>query len=80
VPADLSLIGYDDDPVGEYLEAALTTIAMPLHELGSVAADSLIDQVEGDEPRDLVLETPPALVIRGSTAPPARGLGGRDPD
>jgi DNA-binding LacI/PurR family transcriptional regulator len=71
VPDDLSLIGYDEDPVGEYLEAALTTIAMPLHELGSVAADSLIDQVEGGAPRDLVVETPPALVVRGSTAPPA---------
>jgi DNA-binding LacI/PurR family transcriptional regulator len=71
VPDDLSMIGYDHDPVGEYLEVPLTTIAMPLLELGSVGADSLIDQVEGGAPQDLVLETAPALVIRGSTAPPA---------
>jgi DNA-binding LacI/PurR family transcriptional regulator len=70
VPDDLSVVGYDHDPVGEYLDAPLTTIAMPLHELGSVAADALIDQVEGGAPRDLMLETAPQLVIRGSTASP----------
>ncbi len=70
VPAQVSLIGYDDDPMGQYLEAPLTAIGMPLYELGSAAAEALIDQVEGGAPRDVVVESPPRLVIRGSTAPP----------
>jgi LacI family transcriptional regulator len=70
VPAQVSLIGYDDDPMGQYLQAPLTAIGMPLYELGSVAADALIDQVEGEAPRDVVIDTPPRLVIRGSTASP----------
>jgi DNA-binding LacI/PurR family transcriptional regulator len=70
VPTDLSLVGYDDDPVGEYLEAPLTVVAMPLEELGAAAVDSLIDQIEGAEPRDIVIDTPPRLVVRASTAPP----------
>jgi DNA-binding LacI/PurR family transcriptional regulator len=70
VPSEVSLVGYDDDPVGEYLEAPLTVIAMPLYELGSSAVDSLIDQVEGAAPQDIVISTPPRLVRRASTAPP----------
>jgi LacI family transcriptional regulator len=70
VPGDVSMVGYDDDPVGEYLEAPLTAVAMPLYELGSAAVDSLIDQIEGIPPADIVLETPPRLVVRSSTAPP----------
>lgn len=70
IPGELSMIGYDDDPMAEYLEAPLTTVAMPLHELGMAAVDSLIDQIEGDQPADLVVETEPRLVIRASTAPP----------
>ena len=71
VPSDVSLVGYDDDPVGEYLESPLTVIAMPLTELGSVAVDSLIDQIEGGEPHDVVIATPPRLVVRASTTRPS---------
>lgn len=70
IPGDLSLVSYDDDPVGEYLEAPLTVVAMPLHELGEAAVDSLIDQIEGETPEDVVVETAPRLVIRRSTGPP----------
>ena len=70
VPRDVSIVGYDDDPVGEYLEAPLTAVAMPLYELGSAAVDSLIGQIEGIPPAEIVLETPPRLVVRSSTAPP----------
>jgi LacI family transcriptional regulator len=70
IPADLSLVGYDDDPLCECLEVPLTAIRMPLSELGRMAVDALIDQVEGAAPRDITVETPPELVVRGSTAPP----------
>jgi LacI family transcriptional regulator len=70
VPADLSLVSYDDDPVGEFLEAPLTVIAMPLYRLGSTAVDSLIDQIEGLAPRDVVIRTSPKLIVRASSAAP----------
>jgi DNA-binding LacI/PurR family transcriptional regulator len=73
IPDDLSLIGYDDDPLCEHLEVPLTAIRMPLHELGRVAVDALIDQVEGDSPRDITVHTPPELIVRGSTGAPAGG-------
>ena len=47
IPGQVSLVGYDDDPLCDCLEVPLTAIRMPLSELGRVAVDALIDQVEG---------------------------------
>ena len=67
-PADLSVVTYDDDPVAEFLEPPLTVIRMPLFELGVRAVDALLAQLEGASPSDVVVETPPVLVRRRSTA------------
>lgn len=47
VPADVSLIAYDDLPMAEFLDPPLTTLAMPLATLGAAAVDALVDQIEG---------------------------------
>ena len=70
VGREVSLIGYDEDPLCECLEVPLTAIRMPLGELGRVAVDALIDQVEGSPPRDVTVDTPPHLVVRESTCRP----------
>ena len=70
VPEDVSLVSYDDDPLTEYLEVALTTIRMPLFALGAEAISSLAHQVDGGAPSDLEIEMAPELVVRASTAPP----------
>jgi LacI family transcriptional regulator len=72
VPDELSLLCHDDDPVCEYLDAPLTAIRMPLHELGSTAVDVLLEQVEGGPARDVEVRTAPELVRRGSTGPAPR--------
>jgi len=69
VPDDLSLITYDDMPLAEYLRPPLTTVLMPLAELGAQAVDALIDQLGGGEPRDVVVQQLPRVIVRGSTAP-----------
>jgi len=71
VPADVSVVAYDDDPVAEFLDPPVTTIRMPLFELGVRGVDALVDQLEGGAPGDIVLQTPPELVPRSSVAPPA---------
>jgi DNA-binding LacI/PurR family transcriptional regulator len=70
IPADLSLLSHDDDPLAEYLEVPLTAVEMPLGRLGAVAVDALIDQIEGQTPQDRLLEEEPRIVDRGSTAAP----------
>ncbi len=76
VPAQLSVITADDLPLAEYLAPPLTTVAMPLFELGSRAVDSLVSQLAGDPSGDVSIQTPARLVVRGSTGPPRARLEG----
>lgn len=74
IPEDISLIGFDDaemlpDAVGGN---TLTTVRVPMEELGRVAAEllgRLITQ-PGQEPTTVSLPT--ELIVRGTTAPPRR--------
>ena len=70
VPADLSVIAYDELPVAAYLSPPVTTVAMPLSELGAAAVDTLVELLDGREPRSQVLGSEPVVVERASTAPP----------
>lgn len=70
VPEDLSLVGYDDMPLADYLRPPLTTVRTPLGELGAAAVDALVDQLLGGEPRNVVVGTDPEVVVRASTAAP----------
>jgi DNA-binding LacI/PurR family transcriptional regulator len=72
VPGDISLITYDDMPLADYLRPPLTAIRMPLAELGAASVDALVEQLLGGEPRDVVVEGEPEVVVRSSTAPPSR--------
>jgi DNA-binding LacI/PurR family transcriptional regulator len=70
VPADLSVIAYDELPVAAYLAPPLTTVAMPLGELGGAAVDALAELLDGGAPSSRVLGSEPVLVERESTGPP----------
>jgi LacI family transcriptional regulator len=71
VPRDVSVIAYDDDPISNYLAPPLTAIRMPLHEMGVVAVETVLDRIEGHEAKDVTVPTPPELIVRSSTAPPS---------
>lgn len=72
VPADLSLVGFDDGDLAEHATPALTTVAQPKSELGRTAVDLLVARLTGTAPADPVeVVLPCELVIRSSTAPPA---------
>jgi LacI family transcriptional regulator len=70
IPQAVSIVGYDDDPLGEFLAPPVTAIGMPLHELGMTAADVLLDGIEQGGERAVVVATEPRLVLRESTAAP----------
>ncbi len=76
VPRDVSLITYDDDPVGEYLDPPLTAVRMPLAELGAAAVECILDRMRGGSRDDVVVPTAPELVRRASTSA-REGGGGR---
>lgn len=70
VPQDLSIVGYDDLPIAEWINPSLTTVRQPLTEMASHATHMLIDLSEGREPRSRRVELMTDLVVRSSTAPP----------
>lgn len=76
VPAQISVVGFDDIELGRYAVPALTTIRQPLEELARVAVDLLVGLLRGDEAREperLAVE----LVVRESTASPPRPVAGQ---
>lgn len=70
VPDELSIVGFHDAPFAAYLDPALTTVRMPLEEMGRQAVDSLLALLGGQPVGDTMVATPPELVVRASSAPP----------
>lgn len=69
VPTDVSVVGFDDIASCSFVEPPLTTVHVPLHELGirgMAAALSMLDGAERTAPHELAVH----LSERGSTAPP----------
>ncbi len=72
VPAEMSLVGFDDIPLAAMVSPPLTTVAMPTMRAGTAAVELLLDRIEHPERDEPVSRTlPAALVIRSSSGPPA---------
>jgi LacI family transcriptional regulator len=71
VPEQLSVVGFDDIPTASMATPPLTTVRQPLAEIGERATRLLVARIEGDTVVPRIHRADPALVIRGSTAPPA---------
>jgi LacI family transcriptional regulator len=71
VPGDLSVIGYDDIELAEYLK--LTTINQPLFVSGVEGAKMLLQRFEQPGLREQVLHLPTELVVRSTTGPVHEG-------
>jgi LacI family transcriptional regulator len=67
IPRDLAVAGYNDITVAGRLDPPLTTVQVPVHEMGVVAAGLLIDQVETGRLTSRRVVFAPQLVVRGST-------------
>jgi len=68
IPAEISLIGYDDTAESAWYQPPLTTVRQDLQQLGTVSVDLLLAQLAGERPPVEPLET--ELVLRETTAAP----------
>jgi LacI family transcriptional regulator len=70
IPRDLSVVGFDDIRLAQFMLPPLTTVQMSQAELARLAFDALLAEVEREEPlpegSEYVLKT--ALIERESTA------------
>jgi DNA-binding LacI/PurR family transcriptional regulator len=68
VPEDISVVGFDDIREAAYHLPSLTTVRQPLRKIGALAAEALIDRIEGRDGHEAGILVEPELVIRESTA------------
>lgn len=73
VPADVSIVGFDDIDEAASTSPPLTTVSQPPRLVGRVTAETLIERLDG-RTEAARRSIPGALVIRQSTAPPRRAL------
>lgn len=67
VPQDLAIMGFDDIELASFTNPTLSSISQPKAEMGAIAVQMLLEQIEGkrSEPRQEILQ--PALIVRRST-------------
>jgi LacI family transcriptional regulator len=70
IPAEVSVIGYDDSPLATRIWPPLTTVRQPIPDMGRMAAERLLSRGRGIT-RFEPIELTPQLIIRGSVGPPA---------
>ncbi|MCL2418205.1 MAG: LacI family transcriptional regulator [Conexibacteraceae bacterium] len=70
VPADISVVGFDDTFEASILDPPLTTVRQPLAEMGRMAVSQLVRLLQNQRIEALHVELATKLVVRGSTAGP----------
>jgi DNA-binding LacI/PurR family transcriptional regulator len=70
VPADVSIVGFDDVPEAGYYVPPLTTVRQDFGEVGRQALSTLIDRMSGAIAADVRVRVAPELIVRDSAARP----------
>jgi LacI family transcriptional regulator len=67
IPWDISLVGFDDNPIAGYSQVRLTTVAQPIVEMGRLALEKLNQIVLEKENEPVKVVLPTKLIKREST-------------
>lgn len=70
VPAEISVMGVDDVHMSQFVDPPLSTVAIPLIQLGAMGMECLIKLRNGKLTRDQAITLPHQVIVRKSTAPP----------
>ncbi|MBW5250474.1 MULTISPECIES: LacI family DNA-binding transcriptional regulator [Streptomyces] len=63
---DVAVVAFDDVPLAEALEPALTVVAQDPEEIGRKAAETALARLDGDRSRARTITVPTRLIVRGS--------------
>jgi DNA-binding LacI/PurR family transcriptional regulator len=73
VPAELSVVGFDDVPLSQWVSPPLTTVRQPIAEIAGLATRTLLAHLDGQgELPQGRIELSTTLIVRNSTAAPPR--------
>lgn len=68
-PEDISVVGFNDMPFAEDFNPSLTTVRVPLEEIGTESARILFENISSGKKANKVVTLPVSLIVRGSTGP-----------
>jgi LacI family transcriptional regulator len=72
IPKDLTVVGYDDAPLASRIWPSLTTVRLPIRDMGKIAAERLIAKIQQPEgPATPASTVHPHLVVRDSSSNPS---------
>ena len=69
IPEDISLVGFDDSYISQFLNPPLTTVRQPFYEEGKISAEILLDRIKNnreEKVKKIILGT--KLIIRETVA------------
>ncbi len=66
IPEDISIISIDDIDMAQYVSPMLTTVRIPINELGRIAAKTLIDRIEHGHSLPIKIDIPFTITKRES--------------
>jgi DNA-binding LacI/PurR family transcriptional regulator len=69
IPGDVSVAGFDDLYISEFLDPPLTTVRQPMRQMGRMAMETLLHIFDGPQATHN-LRVDGQLIVRQSTAPP----------
>ena len=69
-PRDISVVGFNDMPLTDRVEPALTTVRVPYYDIGREAAELLVRTLADERTAGRSVRLTPTLVVR--TRPPRR--------
>ncbi|MBX3064764.1 MAG: LacI family DNA-binding transcriptional regulator [Anaerolineae bacterium] len=72
VPNELSIVGFDDIPFAALMTPPLTTVGQQIRQKGKLAADLLVELIEGKPSESNHHLLPTRLVLRDTVCPPMR--------
>lgn len=72
IPAELGIVGFDDQLWARLLRPALSTVAQPTYELGRAAAEMLMERAADPDAPPRTVTLPTQLIVRDSSVPPER--------
>lgn len=72
IPTDISIMGYDNIDLDEYIAPTLTTIQQPILEMGTMATRLLVNRIKQPLIAPQVVDLPVKLVLRQSTDIPKK--------
>jgi DNA-binding LacI/PurR family transcriptional regulator len=73
VPAEVSVVGYDDSSLARMAHVDLTTVSQQPRRQAEDAVAAAVERLDGGRVEDRRIVLPPRLVVRGTTGPAASG-------